>query len=469
MRSSDEIVSDLLISAKSVAPYLSFVPKSPAGDMISVMSSEFSRAYTISEYVKKLSRLDGYTELDNDESLRSLLMTALNLTEAELNALLKSDLDNFASMWTYTRKPAMPASGAVVLSFSSNSNPITITKGSRFQNTTTLKYYKLRDSITGVTPVMAAGDTSYKIYAMLESEDSGTTGNVIAGSTFSSVSSILNFITATNPLAFDNGIDEETNTEFVTRIKLSRVSKGVGSKSYITSLMLSDARVFSVWLNAKGEQWFERPWGIDIWVQAAQTAAVSTAVAGNDYVLVDAPLISASIPVTLDGGWYSHSTFELNKATSSVVTYYYDQTVRDLQGMIEDGDNWLLGGQSLCLVKMAHRVAIDVNAKIFYIYSTDSTFKDTVDANIAANLLLFFTGGRSSYGKKFSRKLLGVDIDKSDILNVILDTDGVDRVELTGTNGFSCYRHDGLYQNSDPVSISPWEYSSLGTVSIIRG
>jgi hypothetical protein len=469
MRASDEIVADLIQSGKSVAPYLGWLPKTPQGDMISIVASEFSRAYTVSEYVKKLSRLDGYTELDNDESLRSLLMTALNLTEAELDALLKSDLDNFASMWAYTRKPAMPASGAVILSFSIDSSPITITKGSRFQNVTTLKYYTLRDSVTGVTPVMAAGETDYKIYVMLESEDDGTAGNVIAGSTFRSVSSIINFITSTNPLAFDNGIDEETNTEFVTRIKLSRVSKGVGSKSYITALMLSDARVFSVWLNAKGEQWFERPWGIDIWVQAAQTATVSTAVAGNECVLVNAPLISASIPVTLDNGWYSHSTFELNKATSSVVTYYYDQTVRDLQGMLEDADNWLLGGQSLCLVKMAYRVPIDIAVKIFYIYSTDPTFKDTVDANIAANLLLFFTGGRSSYGKKFSRKLLGVDVDKSDILNVILSTDGVDRVELTGSNAFTTQRHDGLYPTADPITILPYEYSSLGAVTLARG
>lgn len=468
MRSSDEIVSDLIASGKSVAPYLNWCPKSVQGDMISIVASEFSRAYTVSEYVKKLSRLDGYTELDNDESLRSLLMTALNLTEVELNALLKSDLDNFASMWTYIRKPAMPASGAVVLSFSTNSSQITITKGSRFQNVTTLKYYTLRDSVTGVTPVMAAGETDFKIYVMLESEDDGTAGNVIAGSTFRSVSSIINFITSTNPLAFDNGIDEETNTEFVTRIKLSRTSKGVGSKSYIRSLMLSDARVFSVWLNAKGEQWFERPWGIDIWVQAAQTATASTSLVGTSLVLEHAPLISSVGAVVVDVGWYRNSTFEVNRAVAPAITYYYDSTIRDLQGMIEDADNWLLGGQSLCLVKMAKQVAIDVNAKVFYIYSTDPTFKDTVDANIAANLLLFFTGGRSSYGKKFSRKLLGVDIDKSDILNVILDTDGVDRVELTGTNGFSCYRHDGLYL-TDPITILPYEYSSLGTIQITRG
>lgn len=469
MRSSDEIVVDLIESGKSVAPYLNWIPKTPQGDMISVVGSEFSRAYTVSEYVKKLSRLDGYTELDTDESLRELLMTALDLTEAELDALLKSDLDNFASMWNYTRKPASPASGAVVLSFSSNSNPITITQGSRFQNVTTLKYYKIRDSITGVTPVMAAGDTSYKIYAMLESEDDGTAGNVIAGSIFRSVSSILNFLTASNPLAFDNGIDEETNTEFVTRIKLSRISKGVGSKAYINSLMLSDARVFSVWLNAKGEQWFERPWGIDIWVQAAQTATASTSLVGTSFVLEYAPFISSVSTVVADTGWYRNSTFAVNRATTSTITYYYDQTIRDLQGMIEDADNWLLGGQTLCLVKMASSVPIDINAKVFYVYSTDPTFKATVDANIAANLLLFFTGGKTTYGTKFSRKLLGVDPDKSDILNVILDTDGVDRVELSGTNAFSCYRHDALYPTTDPITILPYEYASLGTVTITRG
>ena len=468
MRSSDEIVADLIESGKSVAGYLNFIPKTPQGDIITIVASEFSRAYTVSEYVKKLSRLDGYTELDNDESLRALLMTALDLTEAELNALLKSDLDNFASMWNITRKPASVASGAVALSFSSSSS-VTITKGSRFQNVTTLKYYKIRDSITGVSPVMAGGDTSYKIYVMLESEDTGTAGNVIAGSTFRSVSSISNFLSASNPLAFDNGIDEESNTDFVTRIKLSRESDGVGSKAYIRKLMLSDARVYSVWLNAKGEQWFERPWGIDIWVQAAQTATISTAVTGDNNVLVNAPLISANIPVTSDTGWYSHSTFELNKSTSSIISYYYDQTVRDLQGMIEDADNWLLGGQSLCLVKMGKRVPIDIRAKVFYIYSTDPTFKDTVDVNIANNLLLFFTGGKTTYGTKFSRKLLGVDPDKSDILNVILDTDGVDRIELSGTNAFSCYRQDTLYPNSDPITILPYEYSSLGTVTMTRG
>lgn len=468
MRSSEQILTDLLTTGNSVAPYLNFIPKTPQGDLLAITTTEFSRAYAVADYIKDLSRLSGYVDLDTNTTLRSQLMTALNLTEDELNALLISDLDNFSAMWNITRNQALPATGMIEVHLTS-STPVTILSNTRFKNLVTGNYYTSLDDVTAYTPTIPTNGSDYVVRVMVECELDGVDGNVIAGSSFIPVIDIANFTQATNPSAFDDGVDTESNTDFVSRIMTLRISSGVGSKSYVTSLMLSDARVFSVWLNAKGEQYFSRPWGVDVWIQGVETIKTVDA-SGSIAPLLFVPFVSAeSFAVNSDTGWYARSAFEVVTPTVAAGVYTYDQTIRDLQMMVEDADNWLIGGQTLCIVKKGYKIPINMFVKIYFVYGLTNDEKATVVTNIQENLLLFYTGGDSSYGTSFIRKLLGVDIDKSDLLNVVLNTDGVDRAELTGTNAFSAVRSDGEYPTSDPIPILPYEYASLGTMTIIQG
>jgi hypothetical protein len=466
MRSAQTILDELLADARTAASYLNWSPKTPQSDILAAVSSEISRQDVLLDYVKLLTTLDGYVTLDTDTDMRSKLMSVLDISEDELSEMLKADLDEFASIYNKTRKLGFKTLGSINMVFTTF-DPVTIAVGQEFTNLTNNKIYVLKDVIQTVTPVLVTSTSVNTITAILEAKEIGSNYNIIAGSYFAPSVAISNFSYATNPVAWGNGEDEETNSAFVERIKESRASSGVGSPSYFTGLMTDDARVFDCWINSKEEQGFERPWGVDLWVYARETpVSVNETVTQSTQVLTTAPLVEdagvSDVTVVPDTGWFRQSVLAVNTAigqtVGSVVTYTCDQTIQDLQRKIDDVIQWIIGARSMVLVKKAKRVNVDVTYKAYFLpgYTTS-----TVKTNIANNLLLFFTGGTTTYGKIFERKLLGEDIDKSDVMNVILDTEGVDRIDIPT---FEVVRHDGVYE-SDPLRIDDFEYASCGVVT----
>ena len=420
----------------------------------------------LADYVSMLTRLTGYEKLATDTSIRNALMDTLEITEIQLDELLQTDLNNYAEVWGILRTIGAKAKGPIKYVFS-NDNPVSIPESTKLTSIQRRKEYTTIEPITGRIPTLENG--LYIIRCFIECIAIGNDGNITAGSILLPDVKINNLVKCEIDVNIENGEDVESNVDFVARIRLARFSRGVGSRSYLRNLLLADSRVYDVWLNAKGDSGFDRPLGIDAWVYAQETPKVvsETAKIHYGYILESQPLIDGDAIIT--GGYvlvrdtnsYERSVESVDNISGpspQTIQYYTDDTIRSLQLDVEDQDRWLLGGRRLVLIKKALKVEIDFSIKLYVVFNA---VVSTIKTNIENNLLCYFAGGTTTYGETFSRTNLGKNVEKSDVLNIILNTENVDRVDL---NSFRVRRNDGRYATTDPVLINNYEFSALGSV-----
>lgn len=469
LRTSADVLQALIDAGKIANPNRSWVAKSPESDILTAVTSEFAHQYAILDYIKYLTRLSGYEDLQNDTALRDALKLIWEVTDDELNEIFKMDLDNYSDIWGLVRHLATKAKGAIQLIFSNN-DPVNIAQGTKFISTARRKEYITLEPIENKTPTSETG--LYIIRIMIESANEGADGNIAAGSYMQPEVAIDGLTQTTVPVTIENGIDEETNEEYVTRIRLARRSRGVGSRAFLTNLLLADSRVYDIWLNAKGDTDFERPLGIDVWVyvQETPTSTSDTIKSSYGYVLETQPLIIEAVLINggglvhrRDTGYYANSVEAVDAvdggSVGETVSYYYDKTIRDLQLQVEDLDNWLLGGRRIVLIKKAMPVKFDFSIKVYYEFGA---VEATVRQNISNNLLYYLIGGTSSYGEKFNRMGLGTTLDKTDIIYIIRSTSGVDRIDI---DGFTITPDSTIQRSSDPYVLYKYQYATLGTIT----
>jgi len=269
----------------------------------------------------------------------------------------------------------------------------------------------------------------------------------------------------------NNGVDEESDSSFVTRVRSNRLQHGVGSKSWLYNKILSDPRVYDISIQGlantnetdpTGRSRFERDYGIDIWVQALETRHIITENFMPDendcHTFKSLPIVDYDIVQTVDMSLartesaYDRSTYEVIKVRYSGagvdpanVVYTVDETIQDLQESVLDPQYWLLGGREQIFIKKAYQVYLDVYVKIHL--EGGYTFDD-VESDVRSDIFKFIEGGTTSAGVTYTKKKLEETIDKSDLLEVILAVDGVDRADL---DSYSMGRHDGKFSTSDPI------------------
>lgn len=468
VRVAKDILNDMIAAGRIANPYRSWEARSPEADILTAGASEFAIQYTHLDYVRNLVTLSGYEKLQSDGGLRSALMTIWGVTETELDSIFQTDLDNYAELYGLTRHSSSKATGTLQLTFA-DGNIVTIPKGTKFISVARRKEYITVEEINR-SPSLING--LYTIRVMVECTESGADGNIALGSYLIPENSIAKLSQTIVPVSIVNGEDTETNVDFVARIRLARTSRGVGSRTWLRNLLLADERVYDVWLNAKGDTGFERPTGIDAWVYAKESpVSTSDTMKGTSgynpefQPLIDEnPIITPNYVLTKDEGNYKGSVDALDSiagAEGATVEYYYDKTIRDLQLKVEDADNWLLGGRRIVLVKKAKPVSLLFKIKVYYVFGSDVA---TVKENITNNLFYFLVGGTTSYGEEFDRLGLGVKIDKSDLLNVVLETEGVDRVDITGSNAFAVYKDSFLAREQDPIRLNGNQYPKFGSI-----
>ena len=103
VRSQDDILSGMIAAGRAANPYRSWVARSPESDILTAVTSEFGKQYAHLSYIRYLTRLAGYEELQNDTALRTALRTSWGVTDDELDTIFKTDLDNYAEIWGLTR------------------------------------------------------------------------------------------------------------------------------------------------------------------------------------------------------------------------------------------------------------------------------------------------------------------------------------------------------------------------------
>lgn len=478
MRTSEQILESLLADGRIVAPSISWVPKSPQVDLMESVTGEASRLYTVMDYIRGITTLAGIESLTRDTAFQQSLANIFGVTTDQVMDLLENDLDNIAEREGFTgdlggRKAAKAAVGVAQLLFASAA-PATVPVGTRLRTSTSDKFFTTLDPITNVTPV-ADSSGRLSVYCMVQAEVAGTAGNLVRGTRLNAVGSVTGLTGIIIPYEITNGRDKENNLEYVERLRSMRESRGVGTKSFYSGLLLQDARVYDIVMYGVTDNIatpkvikFNRAYGLDIWVHAAETSQTVTEVVPNParhYPRLQ-PLVDESAIIT--GGFtrvdpnneYLGSVLASSYAqgTSGNIQYFTDRTIRDLQTKIEDPDFWIIGGRSVVLVKKAIKKKIDIKADIYI--SAGYDWADVMNT-VSIDLQAFFYGGTTSNEVIFSRKKIAESIQWSDILNIILDVEGVDRVK---TSTFEL-RKNGV-KTTDPVVFKYNEYSALGNLVV---
>jgi len=488
MKSLEQVLKDYLDYARSVKPDANWAPHSPLSDLvIAVPAKETWKLWTVAEYVRLIQTFKGFQFLLQNSSFLSDLQTSLGITGPELEALITNDLNNLATDWGFTRKGAQKAYGVVRVYFAEHGN-YTIPAGTLFQTSSGVLFESLHSVINWSTQTL---DGRPAIDIAVACTTPGTVGNVGPRRITTVLGTIEGSTGITNPNATLGGADEETNIDFVNRIVEWLSSTSTGSINWLKNLVFSQSYVRQVEVitcREDNREKFARGYGADIWVVVDEDPVLTTEQIqeneANHYCLQQPVIERLTIPIlpvgmsftrhypvnylTNERNVWAMSIFGsdmITRSTTGVITvsYYYDRNIEALQTLVSRDDYWFLGGESVVVIRKAVGRAVDITAEIWL---SSGYSQSDIEPVILDNLAVFFAGGTTAEGRTYSALRLGKPVDHSDILEVILETEGVDRVNL---DTFKVELESTAYDNSsanDPLILRFFEYPILGTVNL---
>jgi hypothetical protein len=476
MKSKDNMYNDMVAQAKIDAPTIHWVPQAPQQDVLTRVINELYRLEGLVEYTNSISSLERYKKFISNSALIKEVAESQGLDEADIRAQLKLDLDAKLAEWGFYRKLATKSMGGIRLEFP-NTTTINAPLGAILK-TLDEKRYLTTETLAG-DPVPVGG--SYIIYVMAEAETAGSAFNVPEGTYFRS-SDIPTLIRGIAMHEIINGQDEESDLDFIDRFIKARTQEGVGSKSWLLRTVMAYPQVVDANVYGTGDEHFERDYGADVWVyplEIPMTILEKAMLVNSKHTLEKAPLmehptiigVSANpngTPIfTIIDSVFKRSIFDIVEVeplpTQEWVEYTVDKVMQDVQAILRKGENWILGGQDLILVKKGYAKSLDVGMSIeFNADLTDEEIATCIET-IKTDLNTFFVGGTGSDGTLYTRKKLGQVIDWSDVEEVALRVEGVDRID----KDTFIITIDGIEQD-DPVPIDFNAFAILGNVNIVQ-
>lgn len=181
--------------------------------------------FTIGSVFVALAEAQGQTAM----WLQSLILQVLAWTRAQTST--GSALDLWLGQFGFTRLPGVSASGSVTMGANvAPTSPVSIPAGTTVQTLTGVQF------VTSSAATLAAGSTSVSVpvTAVL----SGTTGNVAAGAIAQFVTAVPGIDTVTNPVAFTNGVDPESDSAVRSRFATYIASLQKGTRLAVTAALL---------------------------------------------------------------------------------------------------------------------------------------------------------------------------------------------------------------------------------------
>ncbi len=161
--------------------------------------------------------------------LQSLILQVLAWTRAQTST--GSALDLWLGQFGFLRLPGVSASGSVTMGANvAPASPVFIPAGTTVQTITGVKF------VTSSEATLAAGSTSVSVpvTAVL----SGTTGNVAAGAITQFVTAVPGIDTVTNPVAFTNGVNPESDSAVRARFVTYIASLQKGTRLAVIAALL---------------------------------------------------------------------------------------------------------------------------------------------------------------------------------------------------------------------------------------
>ena len=181
--------------------------------------------FTIGSVFVALAEAQGQTAM----WLQSLILQVLAWTRAQTST--GSALDLWLAQFGFSRLPGVPASGSVTMGANvAPASPVPIPAGTTVQTVTGVQF------LTTQAATLEPGSTSVSVpvTAVL----SGTTGNVAAGTITQFVTAVPGIDTVTNPTAFTNGVNPESDSAVRSRFVTYIASLQKGTKLAVTAAVL---------------------------------------------------------------------------------------------------------------------------------------------------------------------------------------------------------------------------------------
>ena len=243
---------------------------------------------------------------------------------------------------------------------------------------------------------------------------------------------------------------EETGLQYINRIESTLNSQSISSTNNLKNFLLSRSDVYDVNIILPNTTWYyidpdtyetesnprlayTRQQGIDVWVynvEDLQTVMVTsgTTICNNKPLYKDSDHITQEYPIPSINN-YARSIFSNDTIDGTLTEYTYDYTIKDLQLYLENASNWEWGASPQVLVKKVFQIPVDIT--IDKLYTLAGYTPSSVETDIRYNLNVYFAGGVTTYDEEFLQKKIAERIDGSDILQIILNTPGVDSLNVS--------------------------------------
>lgn len=487
IKSRDSIESQLLQDIVLTQPKgASFEKGSAAYDIfIRPLSGQLTDLNIIIDYVSRQRSLDELEKVVKDANYQQRLREALNYTLTELKAQIKRDINNLVGNWNIIRTPAKASRGYIRL-YSESPSALTFNAGQQVGTIDDSATFVTLNGFSNVVPNYSAEVGLYYVDCPIECTLVGSAGNQTVGRIRRLKSSISGITSCNNLEKTLFGSDEESDIALISRARTSWRSRNNNVLGGLLDTVNNYPGVIDTSVIFYGNELMKRNarGAVDVYLIAEnkiQTAEVVANSVSARYVyevlndettfevypppfssdnllrfkLPSQPVLEISNVAykTTVGGSYTNinnANYQLIKDSTGVfaysvqgndtleivgniipdnsfvkITYTYNRLLRDLQALVDVNLSRIPGAD--ILFKLGTELAVEVIA-------TPYVFANYVPAEVyqvmSSDLNIFFEGGTDSNGIERPGFKLGETLDKSDLLGVLLDVEGVDRISL---------------------------------------
>ena len=404
------------------------------------------------DFAQAQQTIDTILVLLEDEPALAELAGFLDETVEDLTTRLKTALEKIASNFGFSRRPASQSNGTVLV-LRSNSltvppdSAITVPVGRRFFAPSINQEYLTTSTVIIATMIFDSDLQKFVFSVPVQSVNVGLA--TVAGA--SQISQVRNSIPGiegvTNKDPVTGGRDEETDRELADRIKTALSANNIGTISGYRNLILSLFDVKDTSIVGAGDPFMLRDAGdggsIDAYVTDPipltineLATALNFVPSGPNFAFSPSrqPLINDTatilpainvVSINKDLGAFAGSikardtiTFDAD-LTGQTITYQVNTLVKTVNDFVQDPKQKIVGAD--ILVKEAQFVLVDIIITIQVLPEFVSA-RDAVRDNVQNAITQFIAALN-----------IGKNLEQSDIVQVITNVAGVDRVNLPPT------------------------------------
>jgi len=427
------------------------------------------------EYISRAQSIDLIITMKTDDTFLEQAVDAFNISKDQLLNEISLLLDDLVANYGITRKSATKATGTVQLGRAEIPTfDIYVPQGSVFSTSGGIQF----KSLSNYTMYAAMGSSYYdsdlNLYVLnisVEAVEAGTSGNAVSSSINTIVTPITGMEVVTNKESFVNGTDDETDDELVTRTKTVFLGNNIGTKDGYKKLILNNTDVTDLYVSSAEDPFMIRDEGtggdIDIYILDRKDTQVTNEVYTTSQefqILTKQPVkeiafVSSGTYIFEKDGTdfetiYAGSIYgsdRLHFTTLStapyIVSYVYDGMIEEVQNLLNQDENKILGHN--VLIKQAIQKDVDISFTISVLtgYTKASVIDDITDT------LSEYVNGLK----------LGKNLQQSDVIAVVEAVEGVDRIVLPLT----VFDESGSTDSNDVIEATAREFIRLKTLTIL--